>query len=96
MVECIPPCDIVDKESTSGTSVVGPGDTFEGLLAGSVPNLQLDVLFLDLDRSGSEFHSDGQVVMHSESLVCELQKQARFAHSRVSDDNVFEQVCVRH
>lgn len=30
------------------------------------------------------------------TLVCELKEQTRFAHSSVSNNNVFEQIVVRH
>jgi hypothetical protein len=41
--------------------------------------LQLYVLVVDLQVSGSELNPNGQVVLLSESLVSELEKQARLA-----------------
>ena len=44
-----------------------------------VPNLQLDVLVVDLNRAGSEFDANRQIVLLTEALVCELEEQAGLA-----------------
>ena len=41
----------------------------------SVPDLQLHVLLVDLDGSRTEFDSNSQIMLLSESLVSELQQQ---------------------
>ena len=41
--------DIVDKHDAHGAAVVSGGDCAESLLAGSVPNLQLDLFAIHLD-----------------------------------------------
>ena len=79
MRERVPPRDIVDEQRTSCTSVVGPGDGLERFLASSVPNLQLDVLVVDLNGAGSKFDADGEVVLLTEALVCKLEEQAGLA-----------------
>ena len=60
----------------------------------SIPYLQFDLLACYIDHSSSEFNTYGQVVFRCETLVCELQQQTRFANTSVSNDNVFEQICV--
>ena len=40
----------------------------------SVPDLQLDVLIVDLDGSCTELDPDSQIVLLPEALVCELEK----------------------
>lgn len=42
----------------------------------SIPNLELDVLVIDLYGTSPEFDSDGKIVLLSESLVSELEEQA--------------------
>ncbi len=46
-----------------------------------VPDLQLDLLPLDVDHPGSELDADGQVVHGLEALVSELQQKAGLAHA---------------
>ena len=75
------PCDVVHQESACCSTVVGPGDALEALLPRRVPDLQFDILFIDLHRATSELHSNGQVVLLAEALVCELQKKAGLADS---------------
>lgn len=51
-------CHIVDKEDTHGTSVVCSGDGAKAFLARGVPNLQLDSLSIQLNRSNLEVDSN--------------------------------------
>jgi len=46
-----------------------------------VPDLEFDVFIVDLEVSSPEFHPDGQVMLLSESFVCELEEEARFTDS---------------
>lgn len=41
-----------------------------------VPDLQLDLLCVNVDHAGTELDSDGEVVHRLEALVRELQEQA--------------------
>lgn len=41
-----------------------------------VPDLQLDLLSINVDHARPKLHADGQVVHRLEPLVCELQQQA--------------------
>jgi len=63
-----PPCDIlvslvfadiVDKQSSHGTSVVGRRNGAISLLASGIPNLRLDRLCVYLDGSGRKLYTDG-------------------------------------
>ena len=47
-----------------------------------VPDLELDLLALDVDHPGAELHADGEVVDRLEPLVGELEKEAGLAHAR--------------
>ena len=46
-----------------------------------IPDLKFDLLSLDVDHASAELDSDGEVVHGLEALVCELEKQARFANA---------------
>lgn len=61
-----------------------------------VPNLQFDLLVVDCHQSRTEFDSDRQIVDWLEPLVSELQQQAALAHAGVTNDDVFEKICVAH
>ena len=79
MCERVASRNVINEEGARRAAVIRPCDTLERLLAGRVPDLQLDVLLLDLDRAGSKLDSDGQVVLLAEPLVCELEEQAGLA-----------------
>jgi hypothetical protein len=51
--EALAVCDVVGDDDAVGALVVAAGDSLEALLAGGVPNLELDGLSIDLD--GSDF-----------------------------------------
>ena len=74
--ESVAPRDVIDEQGTGCAAVVRSRDALEGLLARRVPDLQLDVLLLDLDCAGAELDTDGQVVLLAEPLVRELEQQA--------------------
>ena len=59
---------------------IGPSDRFEVLLAGCVPNLQLDVVVETLDLDRPKLHSDGWVQERFELLLDELHHQTRLSH----------------
>ena len=45
-----------------------------------VPDLQLDLLPLDVDHASTELDADGEIVHRLEPLVRELEQQAGLAH----------------
>ena len=59
MIERFLPRYVVHQECAGGTSIVTARDRLEGFLAGSVPNLQLDLLVVNFHRAGSELDTDG-------------------------------------
>ena len=68
--------DIIDEESPGRPTIVGPRDALEGLLACSVPYLQLYVLIVNLNCAGPELNSNSQVVLLAEPFVRKLEEQA--------------------
>lgn len=50
--------DVVNKEGTDSATVVGRRDGAISLLTGRIPNLRLDGLGVDLNRSRSELDTD--------------------------------------
>ena len=79
MIKCFFARDIIDEECSGGASVIAAGDALEGLLAGGVPDLQLDILIINFYSATAELDSNSQIVLLAESLVRELKQQARLA-----------------
>ena len=50
--------DIINQEGTDGTTVVGRGNGAVPFLTGGIPNLSLDGLGVDLDRTGRKLDTD--------------------------------------
>lgn len=48
-----------------------------------VPDLQLDLMTVDGDQSGTKLHSNREVMHWLEAFVCELEQQAALAHACV-------------
>ena len=79
--ERVSPRYVIYQKGSCRSSVVRPRDALERFLTCSVPNLQLDVLFIDLNGASSELHSNCQIVLLSEAFVGELQQKTRLSDS---------------
>ena len=75
---CLVLADIVDKQSTNSTPVIGRCNGSVSLLASSVPNLRLDGLSIDLDRPSSEFDADSRLRIEVEFVASETAQQVGF------------------
>mmetsp|Transcript_12018 Transcript_12018/g.48380 ORF Transcript_12018/g.48380 Transcript_12018/m.48380 type:complete len:326 (-) Transcript_12018:171-1148(-) len=85
---------VVHHDDAVGAAVVGRRDGPEALLAGGVPDLQLDRLAVDLDRAKPKVDADRRDVRLGERVVGEPQQQTRLADARVADEHQLEQVVV--
>lgn len=63
--------DVIDKKGTNGTTVVGRGDGTIALLAGSIPDLCLDGLRINLNGTGSELDTDSRLGVQVEFVAGE-------------------------
>ena len=79
--------DVVDEQRSDGASIVGRRDGTVSLLASSIPDLSLDGLGVDLDRSSCKLNADGRFGLEVELVSSESTQQIGFAHTRVSDEN---------
>jgi hypothetical protein len=68
--------DIVDEQDAHGAAVVGSGDGAETLLAGGVPDLQLDALAVELDGPYLEVDADGGDEGGGERVFTEAEETA--------------------
>lgn len=59
--------------------VVGTGDRLEGLLPGSIPNLNLNVVVADLDGLGAELDTQSGLMLYLVSALGEAQENAGLA-----------------
>lgn len=53
--------DVVYEQGTDGTTIICGGDGAVTLLTGSIPNLCLDRLGIDLDGSGGKLNTDSRL-----------------------------------
>ena len=86
--------DVEDEYECVGGSVVALRDGAEALLSGRVPDLQLDLLALHLDRLDHEVDADGGALPRREHALREPAHQARLAHASVAHQHHLEEVLV--
>mmetsp|Transcript_8630 Transcript_8630/g.24220 ORF Transcript_8630/g.24220 Transcript_8630/m.24220 type:complete len:319 (-) Transcript_8630:1038-1994(-) len=84
--------DVVDDDDAVGAAVVRGGDGAEALLAGGVPNLELDGLAVELDGADLKVDADGGDVGFRVGVVGESEEKARLADAGVSDEQELEEV----
>ena len=70
------PGDIIDEEGANRAAIVGSRDGSEILLAGCVPDLQLDIFIIDGDGLRSELNPDGHIVSGASFILDVLQHDA--------------------
>lgn len=63
--------DVVDEKGPDGTAIVGRRDGPVALLAGRVPDLRLDGLGVDLDRSRGKLDTDRRLAIEVEFIARE-------------------------
>lgn len=79
--------DVVNEEGTDSATVVGGCDGAVTLLTGGIPNLGLDRLGVDLDRTGGEFDADGGLGVEVELVTGESAQKVGLANAGVSDQD---------
>mmetsp|Transcript_16219 Transcript_16219/g.41144 ORF Transcript_16219/g.41144 Transcript_16219/m.41144 type:complete len:211 (+) Transcript_16219:303-935(+) len=76
---------IVDQQDALRTPKVGGRDRAEALLAGGVPNLELDDLVTKVDRLDLEVDANSGDERGAERVVRVPQEEASLAHARVAN-----------
>lgn len=84
--------EIEDEEDTLAAPVVGTRDGPEALLSSRVPDLELDVFVINLDRLEAEVHPDRRQVVLGELVLDEAHQDGGLAHTRVADDHCLVEV----
>jgi hypothetical protein len=82
--------DGVSQYDDQRTLVEGSGKVFELLLASGVPDLQLDLVLLDLEGFDFEVNSDGRGVGGLKTVVAVAQQDIGLAYPAVSDYHCFD------
>ena len=83
-----------------GAFVVGGGDRLESgetglpLLAGGIPDLELDAFVVDFQLSDSEVHADGRQEALVEHVVSETAQDVGLTSATVANDQNLEDVVV--
>eukprot|EP00443_Scrippsiella_acuminata_P065453 CAMPEP_0115496358 /NCGR_PEP_ID=MMETSP0271-20121206/65727_1 /TAXON_ID=71861 /ORGANISM="Scrippsiella trochoidea, Strain CCMP3099" /LENGTH=239 /DNA_ID=CAMNT_0002925031 /DNA_START=406 /DNA_END=1122 /DNA_ORIENTATION=+ len=96
VIEGVTAGDVVHQERSTGSAVVRARNGAERLLTCSVPDLELDLFVLNRDEARPKLHTNRKVMVGAEALIGELQKQAGLANTCVTNDDVLEEVSVRH
>jgi hypothetical protein len=86
--------DVVHQKDAVGALVVGAGDGPEALLAGCVPDLELNHLAVDIHGLEPEVDPNGGQVVLVELVVSEPEQEARLAHPRIADNHQLVQEIV--
>ena len=89
-------CHIIGEENAMRTTVEDTGDRLEGLLAGCVPDLQLDNLapvYFQTERP--EFDTDSDLMLNLELVVHDSLHEATLADTGISNNDQLEQVVLR-
>ena len=73
-----------------GTTIKNTSHALEGLLASSVPNLQLNHFVLYFDSKGAKFDSYCHLMLRLELIVHHSLHQTRLSNAGVSNDNKFK------
>lgn len=94
MLERLRVCHVIDHNDAMRSAVVAASDGAEALLASGVPNLQLDRLAVELDRTNLEVHADGGDVGLRVRIVSKAEEEARLAHATVANENKLEDIVV--
>lgn len=79
--------DIVNEKGTDSATVVCGCDGAVALLAGSIPDLGLDGLGVNLDRPGRELDADGRLRVQVELVTGETAEKVGLSDARVSDQD---------
>eukprot|EP00355_Strombidium_rassoulzadegani_P010082 CAMPEP_0168618664 /NCGR_PEP_ID=MMETSP0449_2-20121227/6189_1 /TAXON_ID=1082188 /ORGANISM="Strombidium rassoulzadegani, Strain ras09" /LENGTH=161 /DNA_ID=CAMNT_0008659547 /DNA_START=281 /DNA_END=766 /DNA_ORIENTATION=- len=83
-LEGLQPRDVVGQEDAVGATVEDLGDALELLLAGRVPNLELEDPLFELDEQRAELDAYSDLVIRHEFIICESVKQAGLSHRSVA------------
>ena len=90
--ERVPIGNVVGDYDSMSAAVVARRDGLEPVLTSCVPNLQLDVLSINLDRTNLEVDANRRHEVLMEDVICKSQQQRRLANARISNQKHLEQV----
>ena len=82
---------VVCEQHCVSTAVENFGDRLEALLAGCVPNLELEGQVLHAHQQGAEFDAHGHLVVLCKLVVAHAVHQARLANPRVPNHDQLEE-----
>ena len=85
---------IEDNYDAVGPLIVSIGNSAVSFLAGSVPNLELDINLIDLQGSEAEIDSNSTDVVFLEAVVCESHQEAGLSNVSVADQDELEEMII--
>mmetsp|Transcript_24079 Transcript_24079/g.75448 ORF Transcript_24079/g.75448 Transcript_24079/m.75448 type:complete len:263 (+) Transcript_24079:560-1348(+) len=94
VVEALLVRHIIHHNNAVSPAVVAAGDCAEALLPGSIPNLQLDHLALELHGANFKVDADGGDVALCVGIIRETQQEARLSDAAVTDQQELEEIII--
>lgn len=82
------------QKNTLAASVISTCDGSESLLAGCVPDLELNAFIIDREGFEPKINSNRSQIVFWELILYESHKDGRLSNTWVSDDDCFEEVVV--
>lgn len=86
---------VIDHNGALGLLVVGLSHSGELLLAGSVPELDLNALVFDLHYFGNEIHAQSALIFRAKFIMDKSLKNVGLAHPWVSNKDYLEHI-IKH
>jgi hypothetical protein len=81
---------IENEDNANRTPEVCFGDGTESLLSGSVPDLELDRLAIDLNLGSEKFDTDCRLALGGENIIDQTLENCGFADAAVPNDDELE------
>lgn len=79
--------DVVNEQGTNGATIVGRSNSSVSLLAGSIPDLSLDCLRINLDRAGCELDAYRRLRVEVELITGEPAQEVGLSDTGVTDEH---------
>ena len=94
IIVCLVFTDIIHKQRTNGSPVIGWCDGTVAFLPRCVPDLGFDSFGIDLDGAGCKFDPNGGFGVEVEFIASKSWEQVRFTDTTVPNENHWgERVC---
>ena len=81
--------EVIDNDSSNGSSIVGIGNGSESLLSSCVPNLIFDGFVFEMNGLGGELDPNGGFRIHGKGVLNKAGEEISLSNARVSNHDYF-------